>query len=80
MGTSINYFECCQHCVAPKRYPGCSGKCPEYKEARARLEADKERYRKQTMVDDYCNNKIYDSRDGLAKYRQRRPNRKYYRP
>jgi hypothetical protein len=27
----MNFFECCQKCKAPKRYPGCHGKCPEYK-------------------------------------------------
>lgn len=21
---------CCMGCVAPKRYPGCHGRCPEY--------------------------------------------------
>lgn len=37
----MNYFECCIPCVPPKRYPGCSGKCPEYKTARAKFDADK---------------------------------------
>lgn len=23
-------FECCRHCVAPKRHPGCRDKCKEY--------------------------------------------------
>lgn len=23
-------MKCCKDCVAPKRYPGCSDKCPEY--------------------------------------------------
>ena len=23
-------FECCRHCVAPKRHPGCHATCPEY--------------------------------------------------
>lgn len=23
-------MKCCKGCVAPKRYPGCSDKCPEY--------------------------------------------------
>lgn len=29
-----NPFECCQFCVPPKRYPGCSARCPEYSEAK----------------------------------------------
>lgn len=27
-------FECCLNCAAPKRYPGCHGRCPEYEAAR----------------------------------------------
>ena len=23
-------IKCCKDCVAPKRYPGCHGICPEY--------------------------------------------------
>lgn len=23
-------IQCCRNCVAPKRYPGCHGKCQEY--------------------------------------------------
>lgn len=23
-------MKCCKGCVAPKRYPGCSDKCPDY--------------------------------------------------
>lgn len=23
-------FECCRHCVAPKRHPGCHSTCPDY--------------------------------------------------
>ena len=37
---------CCKDCVAPKRYPGCSGKCPDYKEQRAKLDKEKEAERK----------------------------------
>ena len=73
----MNYFECCHHCVPPKRYPGCSGKCPEYKEARTKLEVDKDRYYKRTAVDSYCGHKVFESRDGLAKYAKRRPKKNY---
>ena len=73
----MNYFECCHHCVAPKRYPGCSGSCPEYKEARARLDADKARERDRTALDLYYIKKIMDNSDGLAKYVKRRPRNSY---
>ena len=41
---------CCKDCVAPKRYPGCSDKCPEYKEQRAELDKVKEAERKWKAV------------------------------
>lgn len=42
-------ISCCNGCVAPKRYPGCHGSCPEYikekAELNARMEEDKQRRR-----------------------------------
>ena len=42
---SIN---CCRYCVAPKRHPGCHGRCSEYmgekaKHDKEKAEADKKR-------------------------------------
>ena len=34
----MGYVECCHHCVAPKRYPGCHDHCPEYLEVKKKLE------------------------------------------
>lgn len=40
-------IRCCNGCVAPKRYPGCHGKCPEYikekAEHNARIEEENKR-------------------------------------
>lgn len=40
-------ISCCNGCVAPKRYPGCHGSCPEYikekAEHNARMEEEKKR-------------------------------------
>ena len=44
------FFDCCYKCVPPKRYPGCSAKCPEYKERRAKWDANVARERKRTSV------------------------------
>lgn len=47
LGRSImfaNMFECCHHCTAPKRQPGCHDRCPEYKAAKAEYEASKAEY------------------------------------
>ena len=32
------HIDCCNGCVAPKRYPGCHGKCPEYLAQRGELD------------------------------------------
>ena len=31
----------CKGCVAPKRYPGCHGHCPEYLAEKAKHDADR---------------------------------------
>lgn len=69
----MNYFKCCHHCVAPKRYPGCSGKCPEYKKARAKYDADMAVKNKDIQLKYYANEKHAGSVDGIAKYARRRP-------
>ena len=40
---SRHHIECCFNCKPPKRYPGCGDHCPEYKEEKAKLAADKQR-------------------------------------
>lgn len=32
-------FDCCRYCPPEKRYPGCGGSCPDYKEAKAAHDA-----------------------------------------
>ena len=73
---AINYFECCMPCKPPKRYPGCSGKCPEYKEARARYDADKAKQNADKEIKYYTNHSCAETMDRIAKYVQKRP-RKY---
>ena len=59
----MGFFECCHNCMSPKRYPGCSGKCPEYKEQRELFDARKEAERKRSQVSsartDYLNNAVW---------------------
>lgn len=41
-------INCCYGCVAPKRFPGCHGTCPEYlaeKEEHDRIKAKNDRER-----------------------------------
>ena len=37
----MNFFECCHHCVAPKRHSKCHIDCPEYLEAKERWDVYK---------------------------------------
>jgi hypothetical protein len=69
----MNYFECCHKCVPPKRYPGCSGTCPEYAEARAKFDADKARNDEARVLRNYKLEKNAATKDGIAKYTKRRP-------
>lgn len=69
----MNYFECCHICVPPKRYPGCSGTCPDYKKARAKYDADRARNRKGITLKYYANERNAAVKDGIAKYHKRRP-------
>lgn len=72
-----NYFECCMHCVAPRRYPGCSGSCPDYKNARAKYDEDKAKMYADRKVQAYTNTAICTKRDERAKYLK--GNRRYTR-
>lgn len=71
----MSYFECCHYCVAPKRYPGCSGKCPDYAEARAKYDADKAKKNEYITIKYYINEKSTKTKDNIAKYIHRRPKR-----
>lgn len=69
----INYFECCHHCVQPKRHPGCHDTCEEYLEAKERRDKDKALYEKDITLKYYANEKSAKVKDGLAKYIRKRP-------
>lgn len=75
----MNYFECCHVCVPPKRYPGCSGVCPEYKEARAKFDADKARHTASMQMKYYLNERTSATKDGIVKYVRRRPKNSYHK-
>lgn len=43
-------IECCNGCVAPKRYPGCHDHCPEYIKQKAKHDKERiERYQKECI-------------------------------
>lgn len=41
---------CCKGCVAPKRYPGCHGHCPEYIAEKAEHDSRKAEYNEQLDI------------------------------
>lgn len=43
-------INCCNGCVAPKRYPGCHGHCPEYLEEKAHWDALMDAERKKMSI------------------------------
>lgn len=74
----MNYFECCHWCVPPKRYPGCSSKCPDYAQARAKFEADKAKNESRTITRNYTIEHIRKAKDEVAKRkRDHRPYSKF---
>ena len=51
-------IRCCRNCVAPKRYPGCHGQCPEYIAEKEQHDAQREQEHNKRKVD----NDIYNQR------------------
>ena len=49
-GVNDMRITCCKGCVAPKRYPGCHDRCPEYIEQKAQFNAEKEAQRKKKQI------------------------------
>ena len=41
----------CKGCVAPKRYPGCHGHCPQYLAEKAKHDADREEENKRKRIE-----------------------------
>lgn len=41
---------CCKGCVAPKRYPGCHDRCPEYLKQKAEYQERKAAYDKKKKI------------------------------
>lgn len=75
----MNYFECCHYCVPPKRYPGCSGKCPDYAEGRAKYEADKAKANKYRTANTYTQETIGRIVNSRAMRRIKNQGHKWYK-
>lgn len=54
----MSIIKCCFGCVAPKRYPGCHAKCPEY----CAEKAEHERIMAQDFERRKVKNDIYNQR------------------
>ena len=58
----------CKGCVAPKRYPGCHGQCPEYLKEKAEYDAMKAAADKKKMIEF----ELDDQRNSLARKANKR--------
>lgn len=62
----MGFFDCCIKCKPPKRYPGCSDKCPEYSEQWILNEVSKAQERQRIKIGaaktDYLNNPVWKSK------------------
>ena len=56
-------IKCCKGCVAPKRYPGCHDRCPEYLAEKAEYDRLMGAYKQeQKIIGSICGdtaNKVY---------------------
>lgn len=75
----MNYFEKCRHCKPPIRHPGCQDHCDNYKEAKARRDADLEKQKAGIQMKYYLNERSAAVKDGIAKYAHKRPRRHSFR-
>ena len=53
----MKFFECCHKCKPPRRYPGCSARCPDYKKDRKLYDEFVEAEKLRKDLDKY--NKLY---------------------
>lgn len=59
-------FECCHHCVAPKRHPGCHDICKEYISVKSAIKEKKEREVAQHEATDYIRARIRKAKNESA--------------
>lgn len=59
-------FECCHHCVAPKRHPGCHDRCEEYKSVKSAIKEKKEREMARHGAADYIQSCIRKAKNASA--------------
>ena len=62
-------FERCINCVAPKRNPGCHGKCEEYKKEKELFDRRKDRINKEKARDRALHERHTERMESIAKHR-----------
>ena len=63
----MSYFDCCRFCEPPKRYPGCSGACGEYKDERKRYDTDMAKKPGRSVTDNYYCQQVIKRKDESIK-------------
>ena len=44
-------INCCRYCIAPKRHPGCHGRCSDYLDEKAKHDADRAEENKRKHIE-----------------------------
>lgn len=65
-------IKCCNGCVAPKRYPGCHDRCPDYIEEKAKHNEEKAAAYKKKAIEDGLNSQAISGVDRAKKKRKGR--------
>ena len=74
----MNYFKHCRDCTPPKRHPGCSGVCEDYKKDRERYDADMAKNPDKTPTSGYYAKRFSDTKDSMAKYKKKQLGKRNY--
>lgn len=64
-------IKCCYGCVAPKRYPGCHGTCPEYLAEKAKHDEEKAADYQRRQVQGALNEQRYRAITKVTKHKRK---------
>lgn len=64
-------IKCCYGCVAPKRYPGCHGTCPEYLAEKAKHDEEMTEDYKRRQVQGALNEQRYRAITKVTKHKRK---------
>lgn len=63
-------FECCHHCLPPKRQPGCHGYCDAYLNLKKKRDEQIREYKLKHIAQGYVNHEILINKNKAAIHRK----------